>query len=288
MRRILVPTVLLLAALGLAGCSGPSPSSTDSGGVRSSAGAPSSVQGKPSAGDASGGTAEASTGRQVITNGDVSITVDQPVAAADRAVRLVETAGGRVDGRVEHAPVDGDGGSAQLTLRIPSARLTTVLGQLGTLGTVESLSITKQDVTSASQDLDARITALQASVDRLIQLLSKATTTADLITIESALSDRQSNLESLQSEKRYLVDQVDLATVTLALGSPATAPARVPDTFLGGLAAGWNALVGFFAGAVVVVGVLLPWLALLAVIAGAVLLAVRLIRRRRSPSGNAR
>jgi hypothetical protein len=281
MRRILVPAVLVLAVLGLAGCTGPSSSSTGTSGVPSSTGAPSSVQGKPSTQNSAGGKAEVGTGREVITNGDVSITVEQPIAAADRAASIVEASGGRVDGRIERAPVDGDKGSAQLILRIPSPRLTAVLDQLEGLGTVESLSITKQDVTSVSQDLDARITALQASVDRLLELMSKATTTADLITIESALSDRQANLESLQSQKRSLTDQVDLSTITLNLGSPATAPKRLPDTFLSGLAAGWNALVGFFSGVVVVIGVLIPWLVLLAVVAGILLVVARRARRRR-------
>jgi hypothetical protein len=288
MRRILVPAVLVFALVGLAGCSGANFGSSDSGAASSSAEAPSAVQGKPSTGrdsagtDSIGGKAAVGTGRQVITNGDVSITVERPVAAADRAVAIVEASGGRVDGRVEHAPVDGDRGSAQLTLRIPSAKLTSVLGQLKRLGTVQSVSITKQDVTTESQDLDARITALQASVDRLLQLMAKATTTADLITIESALSDRQASLESLETQKRSLVDQVDLSTITLDLGSPATAPKKAPDTFLSGLATGWNALVGFFAGVVVVAGVLLPWLVLVALLGGAVWLLVRGIRRRRT------
>lgn len=286
MRRILIPAVLVLAMVGLAGCSGSNTGSSDSGAASSSAQAPSAVppsavQGKPSTQDSTGGKTEVATGRQVITNGDVSITVEHPVATADRAVAIVEASGGRVDGRVEHAPIDGDRGSAQLILRIPSATLTSVLDRLKRLGTVQSVSITKQDVTSESQDLDARITALQASVDRLLQLMTKATTTADLITIESALSDRQANLESLQAQKKSLVDQVDLSTITLNLGSPATAPKRVPGDFLSGLEAGWNALIGFFAGVVVVIGVLLPWLVLAALLAGIVLLLVRRIRRRR-------
>ncbi|WP_187270583.1 DUF4349 domain-containing protein [Lacisediminihabitans profunda] len=284
MRRILIPAVLVLAMVGLAGCSGSNTSSSSSGAASSSAQAPSAVQGKPSTQDSTGGKAEVGTGRQVITNGDVSITVERPVAAADRAAAIVEASGGRVDGRIEHAPVDGDRGSAQLTLRIPSTRLTAVLDQLERLGTLQSVSITKQDVTSESQDLDARITALQASVDRLLQLMAKATTTADLIAIESALSERQANLESLQAQKRSLVDQVDLSTIILTLGSPATAPKKVPDDFLSGLVAGWNALVGFFAGVIVVIGVLLPWLVLAALLGGLALLLVRRIRRRRTPA----
>ena len=39
-----------------------------------------------------------------------------------------------------------------------------------------------------------------------------------------------------------------------------------PETFLDGLEAGWNALVGFVQFALVILGVLLPWLAVLAIL----------------------
>jgi hypothetical protein len=275
MRRIVVLTAVALCALVLVGCSSQADSSSPS--VGSSAVAPAG----PSKADTAGGAASAvDNNRQVITIGTATITVDRPAAAADDAVRIVETAGGRVDGRIEKAPADGDRGSAQLTVRIPSAKLTATLGAIKKLGTVEDVSISKQDVTSHAQDMDARITALQASVSRLVDLMSKAATTADLITIESALSQRQADLESLESEKRSVNDQVDLSTITLNLGSKASAPAHTPDTFLSGLLTGWNAFVAFFAGLLVVFGVLLPWVILLGVVAIVALLAVRRNRRR--------
>jgi hypothetical protein len=265
----------MLCALTLVGCTSQPSASNSSGG--SSAVAPA---GPSKSGTSDSSASQAADSRQVITTGSATITVDEPAAAADDAVRIVESAGGRVDGRIEKAPVDGDQGSAQLTVRIPSAKLTVTLDALEKLGTVEDVSISKQDVTAHSQDLDARITALHASVDRLIALMSKATTTADLITIESALSQRQSDLESLEAEKRSIVDQVDLSTITLNLGSKASAPAHVPDTFLSGLLTGWNTFVAFFAGLVVVLGVALPWIIFFGVIALVVILLVRRSRKR--------
>ena len=160
-------------------------------------------------------------------------------------------------------------------LRIPSTRLDAALAQLKKLGRVESVSLSTQDVTGQSQDLDARITALTTSVDRLVELMSRATTTADLISIESALSDRQASLESLQAQKRGLDDQVELATLTVEFGTVATAPVRAPATFLSGLLAGWGAFVAFLSGALVVVGVVLPWLAFATVLAAISMLVVR-------------
>lgn len=213
--------------------------------------------------------------RQVITTGYVTVTAEEPIEAATEAVRIVESVGGRVDGRTEHAPTNGDQGSATLTLRLPSETLTATLEKLKALGEAEEVSISSSDVTMETQDLDARINALTASVDRLINLLATATDTDVLIQLETAISDRQGELESLQSQRRYLADQVSLSTITLNLISEADAPVDEPDTFWSGLLAGWDGFVAFFAGLLVAFGVLLPWLLLLGAITFAIIFFIR-------------
>ena len=213
--------------------------------------------------------------RQVITTGWVTITVDKPLDAASEAVKIAEGAGGRVDGRTEYAPVNGDQGSATLTLRLPADSLTQTLEKLKELGTVQEVSLNAADVTMQTQDLDARISALSASVDRLLTLLSSAVDTDTLIQLETAISDRQGELESLESQRRYFADQVALSTVTLNLQSVSAAPVQEPDTFIDGLVAGWNSFIAFFAGLIVVIGVLLPWLVFLGIILGIVLFVLK-------------
>jgi hypothetical protein len=271
MRRILIlPTALVLSALALAGCS--------AGGASDEAGmAPAPVTDgqviSSEAGSDAGDTA--GVDRQVIVTGWVTITVEEPVDAAAEAVRITESVGGRVDGRTEYAPVDGDKGSATLTLRLPADDLTETLDRLKALGDVQEVSLNSSDVTMVTQDLDARISALSASIDRLLALLATASDTETLITLETAISDRQAQLESLESERRYYADQVSLSTVTLNLVSVADAPAVEPVTFIDGLVAGWNSFVAFFSGLVVVIGVLIPWLLLAGVVTAVVLLLVR-------------
>ena len=205
------------------------------------------------------------------------------MGAADDAVRITEQVGGRIDGRSEYAPQDeGDKGSATLTLRIPADSLTATLDKLRALGTVEEVSLNSSDVTMTTQDLDARISALSASIDRMLVLMSSATDTDTLIKLETAVSDRQAQLESLQSERRYYADQVSLSTVTLNLVAEYNAPVEEPDTFVSGLVAGWNAFVAFFAGLLVALGVLLPWLVLAAIITFVVIATVRWNRRRKA------
>lgn len=231
---------------------------------------------------ASGGTADSQqfADRSVITTGRVSITVDEPVESAQAAVDLAEARGGRVDSRTETPGTDSQPPSASLTLRIPSDELDAFMAELRGIGTVNSVSMNASDVTQQRQDLDGRIDALTASVDRLQQLLGEATTIADLIAIESELTTRQAELDSLTQQRDWLVDQVDYSTVTVDLVTEAVAPDPQPDDFWSGVIAGWNALLGFATSLGVVVGVLLPWL-LAALLVGAIVLVIVLLATRR-------
>jgi hypothetical protein len=287
MRRILIGTTVLLAAtLALTGCAA-------AGGASDEAGAPMPADGGAQApgfqadGDSAGGGESAEGGdsgssvdRQVIISGNVTITAEDPLKASKDAVRIVESAGGRIDGRTEYAATDGDKGSAQLELRIPADKLTGVLDKLEELGTADEVSLSTSDVTVESQDLDARISALKASIERLNALIAKAKDINDLITLESEISNRQGELESLEAQQRYLADQVAMSTISLYLRSDAEAPPQDPDTFWDGLTAGWAGFVAFWAGLFVVLGVLLPWLVTLGLIALVIILIVRARPRR--------
>ena len=223
--------------------------------------------------------------RAVVTSGTATVTADDPLAAATEAVRIVEGAGGRVDARTESAPTENDEGSANLTLRIPSSVLTATLDDIKKLGKLEDIALNSVDVTTQSQDLDARISALSASVDRLTALLASATDTKVLIELESAISERQGNLESMQAQQRSLADQVSMSTIDLALISVTDAPVAQPDTFWSGLAAGWGALTGFVGFVLVAFGVLLPWIVVAGIAAAVALLVIR--RRRARPAADA-
>lgn len=276
MRRILiVPTALVVSALALTGCSAASDySSRDSVG---GAPAPMSVEAEY----LSEVDGDLQVDRQVIVTGWMTVTVEEPLTAAGEAVRIAESVGGRVDGRQEYAPVGGDKGSATLILRVPAEGLNATLDRLKELGHVREISLNTSDVTMVTQDLDARISALESSIERLLALLEQSNDVDNLIALETAISDRQAQLESLQAERRYYADQVALSTITLNLISVADAPVDEPVTFLDGLMAGWNAFVAFFAGLLVVLGVLVPWLVLAGVITAIILLLVRYTAKRK-------
>ena len=158
--------------------------------------------------------------RDIVTTGSVQMIVAEPTQAADRLVSAVTDAGGRVDSRSERSGSSSP--TVDLVLRIPADKLDGVLADAKKLGTVESMSIGRSDVTSQRVDLDARIEALQTSVNRLLQLMGRAGNVADLLAAESSLTQRQAELDSLRAQRAALGDQISYATINVNLSAKPT------------------------------------------------------------------
>ncbi|AXT85891.1 DUF4349 domain-containing protein [Aeromicrobium sp. A1-2] len=216
--------------------------------------------------------------REVVTTGQITVTVKQPRAVAQQISAYVETLGGRVDNRSENG--SGGDASAVLTVRVPSSEVTSTIERLSTYGSVENVSLQNDDVTGQARDLDARIDALQLSIDRLGQIMSKAESSSELIKAEAALTQRQAEIESLKAQRKGIADQVSLSTLSIELFQADRPDSVEPGGFTGGLTDGWNALVSTVNRIVEVAGVLLPWAAISALLYG----AYRLVARRRGRS----
>jgi hypothetical protein len=244
------------------------------------------VDGKSSAGALSSGVIDRST----IETAYLWVSVSTPQSTVTDAERIATEAGGFVQDSSWNPANEFGPESAYLTIRVPVDQLDTVLSSLESLGTVDSLSRSKSDVTLAVTDLNARIASLQQSLNDLRALQAQATNVGDLITVESAISSRQAELDSLLAQQTYLTDQVDMSTISLTLtGSTGTTPTN--DTFWDGLVAGWNSLAVAGSALIVAAGFALPWIALLVIVAGVVLaIVLTVVRRNRagSPASSAK
>jgi TolA-binding protein len=223
------------------------------------------------------------TVRKEITTGSVYITAKDPIDSAHKTISKVEALQGRIDDRTEQPGTDNTTPSATLTVRVPSDKTDQLIEELQQLGRVTNITISKNDVTMQVEDLDARIRALQTSVDRLRALIAGAANTADLLQAENALSSRQADLDSLSAQKRRLDDQIDLSTLTIQFTTEDVTPPNPdpgPSNFWDGIASGWNSLVDALADAVVFVGKAIPWLAFFGAIGGVAWFGWRVVRRR--------
>ncbi|MFC9475503.1 DUF4349 domain-containing protein [Nocardia sp. NPDC055002] len=285
MRKLAVVMIALLGLVFLVGCgddesedhAGKASSPTVMGGPAPAV-APGFREGAPQ--QDSPAPTDQSNRKEVIT-GSVDVTSGDPIAAAATVTEQVRAVDGRIDSRTEQPGTDERAARAVLSVRVPADKTDAFITGLGGVGTVTRVSTNRDDVTMQWQDLDARIRALQASVDRLKALITSATNTADLIAAEEALSSRQGELDSLTAQKRSLDDQVALSTLTITLTADDKNAPGDPDNFWDGIVSGWHSLIDWLQDAIVFVGKAVPWLGFLAVIGGLLYAALRLLRRRR-------
>lgn len=216
----------------------------------------------------------------VITTGYLSLIVEVPSTSADEITALVVEAGGRISSRSDYSPIDYGSPSAYLEIRIPVGALEATVSAISERGDVQESSINTYDVSLQKLDLDARISVLESAIERLGVLLEQAENTSDLIATESALSDRQAELDSLNSQREYLSDQTLFATISVNLFTSADATPTEPEGFVDGILRGLASIVAFFAGMIVWAGILLPWLGMLAVVVAVVVLVRRMRRKK--------
>lgn len=268
-RLLIVLAVASIGVLGLAGCTAMGSGGADAQSVDEAPAeqAPAAAEGED-------------PDTAVVITGRISIVTADPVAAATEATTIVTDAGGRVSGRTERAAEEGSQASAELTLRIPADAIEEVRGDLAELGEVKETSLESTEVGSIQRDLDARTTTLRASIARYTEWLGTATETSDLIELETAIAERQSELESLEAQSRTLADQVAMSTITLSLSSEYIAPVTAPQNFVEALVVGWNGFGAFWGAMLIAIGVGLPWLVLIAAIAAGVIWLVARNRRR--------
>lgn len=217
--------------------------------------------------------------RSIISTGSITVEVDDPQASVDSVTTIADKLGGYVESQTVSAADSAAGSGASLTIRVPSAKFDAAFEELSTLGNVLDENRSAADVTAQHVDLKARVAALEASVARLTDLMSGAATTSELIEAESALAARQAELDGLQAQLDALEDQVDESTIWVTLRGQSVLPGG-PSNFWEGLLAGIDSLALAGAGALVLLGVLLPWLAIAAVLTIVIVLIVRAGRKR--------
>ncbi len=239
--------------------------------------------------------------REIITTASATVVVEDVTVAARTIGNSALAYGGYVEAMSigtngDAVPVEPESGvaydtspypypypgGAWITVRVPSEDLPALVDELSDVGEVTASAVNRQDVTEQTVDLRARIEAAQASVDRLLDLLSEATTTADLIAAEAALAERQALLESYQQQLEMLESQVAMSSLTVTLTPVVETVEADPAGFTDGLVAGWNGLVATLNGIVIALGFLLPWLAVGAIVALVAWAVVRAVRGRRA------
>ncbi|MFI5259294.1 MAG: DUF4349 domain-containing protein [Candidatus Limnocylindrales bacterium] len=182
---------------------------------------------------------------QIIKTGSISIQV----AAVDNSIVVatdqIHALGGWLAGSDRTTSTAQEMASA--TYRVPVARFEDALAAMRRLGTkvlsehTESTAVGGQIV-----DLQARIANLKASEKAIQAIMAKATTIADVLTVQQRLADVQGQIEELSGQLAGLTDQAAMSTLTVVfvvpvLPTPSPSPTPTPSPVPTATPVAWSA-----------------------------------------------
>jgi hypothetical protein len=199
----------------------------------------------------------------VIRYGDMQLASGDVRKTSTEIADLVKAAGGHVETSMVSDESANSSASASLTVRIPETKFDESIAAIGKLAKQTSLTLSSSDVTLQKVDLEAKVNALTTSRDRLLELMKKATNTADLIAAEQALAQRQSELDSYKSQLEYLQTQVAESTLNIYIVSDSSSVTQGLRSFKEIFLEGIRSFLHAFQSVILFLFAAIPWVIVL-------------------------
>ncbi|MFC4160345.1 DUF4349 domain-containing protein [Chitinimonas lacunae] len=159
---------------------------------------------------------------------------------------------------------EGSRPEAELTLRLPPARVAAFHAALAKGGRLIDSRRDSEDKTAEVIDVEARLKNLTEARDRLRSMLATpATKLADVLEVQKALTETQSQLDSLAAQRKVLAQLTELERITVQLQ---VEPSALERSAFEPLRDAWNETGHLFASSLAALlsftVITLPWLLL--------------------------
>ncbi len=182
--------------------------------------------------------------QRIIKEGYLSIEVRDINQASGAIMAKIKELEGFVGS--ESAYSESSRSSRNMTVRIPADRFDLLISFLEAQAVrVANKNITLRDVSEEFVDVEARLTTKRELEQRYRELLAKAKTVEEMLSIERELANVRAEIESMTGRLKYLSDRVAQSTLNLEVFqtfSPAYAfGQKLGKSFVDG----WYAFLGF-------------------------------------------
>ena len=204
------------------------------------------------------------TPTMIIRNGQASIEVDK----LDPAIAKVRQLATQLGGYIANSSVVGGHDqvrSATFELKIPAQRFDQAVNGLGSIGKVESVNATAEDVGEEFVDITARVNNAHRLEDRLIALLAARTgKLQDVLSVERELARVREEIERYEGRLRYLKTRAAVSTLSVTVHEPTPILGQSPgeNPIAAAIRQAWRNFVGFISAVIASLGVLIPLAAL--------------------------
>ena len=160
--------------------------------------------------------------RVVIRSANLSIVVPEPSASVQEIANLASRMGGFVVSSnvfqtfFSEANVSAD--RASITIRVPAERLDEALEAIRAGATeIQSENISGQDVTQEFTDLESRLRNLVAAEEQLLEIMSSAQETEDVLRVFENLRQVSEEIEVIKGRIQYISESARLSAITVEL-----------------------------------------------------------------------
>ncbi len=187
--------------------------------------------------------------RKIIKEGEISFETSNAKKTREMIQRAVtENNGYLADDNASNYTGQSD---YTLTIRVPADRFETLLSTITEhAGKLESKNIRTLDVTEEFVDIEARLKTKKELEERYRDLLKRANTVEEVLSVEREIGTLRSDIESVEGRLKYLRDRVSYSSLTVSFHEPGDDAFGFGGKFTRGVESGWQNLLWFVIGLV--------------------------------------
>ena len=173
-------------------------------------------------------TFQDTSSRIVIKTSDLSLLVKDVRNVGDQIISYAKNSGGYMVFASYNRPTESP--FATITVRIPTSKLDEALNYIRSLSIkVTTENLVGSDVTDDYVDIESRLATLRQTEAKFKDILVKAVSVQDILTVQRELISLQQQIDSLKGQKMAIEKNAELTKITVYLSTDELALPYAPD-----------------------------------------------------------
>jgi hypothetical protein len=166
--------------------------------------------------------------RIVTKTSDLSLLVKDVRETGNQIIAYSNNSGGYMVFASYNRPTESP--FAAITIRVPTEKLDEALSYIRSLSIkVTSENLVGTDVTDEYVDIEASLATLGKTKEKFEEILEKAITVTDILTVQRELISLQQQIDSLKGQKMAIEKNAELTKITVYLSTDELALPYAPD-----------------------------------------------------------
>jgi hypothetical protein len=154
--------------------------------------------------------------RKIIKNGRISIEVNNVINAIDDITTITKELGGYI---VSSNKYSNDETHGMVAIRVPADKFDEAFERIRSIADETPYENKESiDVTEEYTDLEAQLRNLEATEAQYLELLKKAESVEDMVTVQRELSQVRGEIERIEGRMKYIERTSDMSYIEINIG----------------------------------------------------------------------